>query len=260
MELSENESIQKSIHVFIISWMNQHQNATSIANKLSPAADHVSIVYSDPDPHLFIDTECEAIKRPNNLFWGDKFKTCLDTCQSKLMLVIHADCICDDWQHLVTKCVTDFKENQQIAVWAPFVSGSSHPLETTQIFQLPDSPLYVTAQTDGLVFCLSRHSQERMRKADYSENVYGWGIDWLFNAHAFSTNRLVVVDSSISVKHPKERGYETRDARSQKEAFLKQFSPTEMAQLRMSQSHMNIRRQASKKLAKSSWLNYFKKR
>lgn len=70
-----------SLHVMVISWPGQHENAVRIANELAGCAEHVSIVYSDPDPQLEPRAACELIRRPNHLFFGDKFKACVDFCR-----------------------------------------------------------------------------------------------------------------------------------------------------------------------------------
>ena len=85
------------IHVFIISWAGQHDKAASIAGAVRGVAGKVSLVYSDPDPNLALEVDCSLIRRPDELFWGDKFRACLDAFDADLMLVIHADCKCEDW-------------------------------------------------------------------------------------------------------------------------------------------------------------------
>ena len=235
------------MHIFIISWASQHKNAVSIARKVQKHADFVSIIYSDPNPMLKIDVDCDLIRRPDNLFWGDKFKSALDACKSDLMLVIHADCQCDNWPNLVRKCVDAYQQNQEIAVWSPLITGSAYPIQITKILHNEKSPLHVVAQTDGIVFCLSRHSQERMRAADYSDNIYGWGITWLFASHAFSTHKLVVVDSSVLVKHSKGCGYDQDEAFRQRNLFLSQLTPPEIVQFRLLSKYIDNQAATNKK-------------
>ena len=78
--------------IFIISWSGQHENAYFIAEQIFKKNKNLCIIYSDPDPEFVLDAPCRVVKRPNELFWADKFKACLDTAGSEGMLVIHADC------------------------------------------------------------------------------------------------------------------------------------------------------------------------
>lgn len=231
-----------TLHIFIVSWAGQHANAARIAESLSGAADRLSIVYSDPDLALIPDAGCESIRRPNELYWGDKFKACLDACDEDLMLVIHADCQCDDWKGMAGKCREAHRKINNLGVWAPLVDWTPFDIANTVIATIDRSPLRVVAQTDAIVFSLSRPVADRMRRADYEKNIYGWGIPWMFVACAFSNNMLAVVDESVPVKHPQGRGYDENAARSQMNEFLQQLSPAELVQYRLLKSHIELNR------------------
>ncbi|WP_136413182.1 hypothetical protein [Herbaspirillum sp. ST 5-3] len=230
-----------TIHAFIISWPGRHHDAISIANQVLNKADQVSIVYSDSDPDLRLQANCNLIRRPNDLFWADKFKACLDACDSDLMLVIHSDCQCDDWGDLIQKCLSANREIPNIGVWAPMIDYTPWSPARTNIAAVNSTSLQIVAQTDGIVFCLSQPVQERMRSASYDENLYGWGIDWMFICHSFSTDKLVVVDTSILVNHPKSSGYQREIAGNQMSKFLHQLSAGELVQYQLLNAYIHVR-------------------
>ncbi len=230
----------RDIQILIISWANQHQNAASIAVAVRSIVQDVAIVYSDPDPSLSIPAECPLIRRPDNLFFGDKFKACLDAYRSDLMLVIHADCTCDDWAGLVRKCRAAMSAYARIGVWAPLIDYTGFSLARTRIGEIPACGLSLVAHTDSIVFAMPRPVIERMQAAAYEQNVYGWGIGWLAVAHAYANRKYAVVDRSISVRHPRPRGYSSGDAAKQREEFLQQMLPEEVIQYRLLQSHMSL--------------------
>src|SRR5687768_12591488 len=102
--------------VFIISWARRHQDAINVIKNLSHPTCPPTVVYSDPNPILAPPFGCTAIRRPNHLFWGDKFQACLDAAQSDAMLVIHADCICSDWDQLVERFTGCIARNPEVGV------------------------------------------------------------------------------------------------------------------------------------------------
>lgn len=218
-----------NIHAFIISWKGKHQKASAIARALSGTVDRLSIVYSDPaEDHP--DAEAgELIKRNDALFWADKFQACLEVCSdTSLMLVIHADCECTDWRALVMRCRTAFGNIADIGVWTPRTTGTPWRLKRTGMGHLPcGGPYHRVAQTDGLVFALSPRLLPRMRRADYSHNPFGLGIDWMFVCAAYANGLVAVADESAAVHHWISRGYPVAESRMQMRRFLTQLTEEE---------------------------------
>lgn len=235
-----------SLHTFIISWPGQHLRAVAIARAIQVSGATVSIVYSDPDPSIAPEGECALIRRPNELFFTDKFCACLEACSADLMLVIHADCSCADWAGLVARCYAQMNRNRHIGVWAPLVTGTWFDLPMVRIAELAPSTLAVVANTDAIVFCLARPVQERMRRVDYADNVYGWGICALFLAFVFSHRMYAVIDSSFSVDHPPGSGYDTQAASQQKIAMLRKLPEHEAIMNVLLQTHVEQNRRKNR--------------
>lgn len=217
------------MHIFIISWPGVHPKAHLIANALAAQPRKVSIVFSDEDANVFEGVSCEVISRPNHLFWADKFSACLENLQAERMLVIHADCSCENWIDLLEKAESTMNRIPKIGVWAPLIDNSSFGLQRSFIADIANESLKIVSNTDGIIFALEESIIQRMQQADYSENLYGWGIDSMFSACAYTKNLLAVVDTSIEVKHPVSTGYQQQIAYEQWRQFLKQLTTDEMA-------------------------------
>jgi hypothetical protein len=230
----------QTLDIFIISWPGQHDRAAQIAAALTQTPHSVTVVFSDPNPSFSPTLSCRSIRRPHELFWGDKFKACIDATSADLMMVIHADCDSVSWPELVAKGYNATRSMPNGGMWAPLIEGTPWPLQRTELATLKDSPLSVVAQTDALVFCITRPLVERMRSVSYADNLYGWGIDWMLVAHAYATAQLVVVDRSAIVKHPfQARGYSDEAAQAQMEQFLLQLHLNEFIQYTLLRAHVN---------------------
>jgi hypothetical protein len=230
----------KSIHIFIISWPGQHDSAALIASELSNVIGKVSIVYSDPDPNFQFDIETDLIRRPNELFWADKFEACLLNCDSDFLMVIHADTSCHDWGLLVNKCYQTMSTNEKIGAWAPHITETHFNLSVNRIADIANSSLSIVAHLGGVVFCISSPIVSRMKQANYENNLYGWGIIWMFVAHIYTRSMIAVIDKSISVKHSEVTGYNSNEAAQQRQVFLRQLTLNESVQYVVLNQYINF--------------------
>jgi len=226
------------MHIFIISWGTHHDNALYIAEQLKQTSSKISIVYSDINPELRLQTFCNLIQRPNHLYFGDKFQACLNAFQEDLMFIIHADCNCDDWHHIVMTAQSTMFSSPNIGIWAPKIEFSQVNIQSASLFTIYSSPLTVVTQTDLIVACFAKSVVERLKQANYEKNIYGWGIDAMAAAFAYSHNMCAVIDSSMHVKHPSSRAYDDEAAKIQGNEFLKQLNLLEVVQNQMLWAHM----------------------
>lgn len=224
--------------IFVISWTGTHERAAVVADALLAGGHEVRIVFSDVDPDAAPVTEAETIRRPNALYWGDKFKACLDNTTAEHMLVIHADCETDDWSTLAAKCLATMRASGRIGVWTPMIAGTPYDLHLTRLADLDGTSLSVVSETDALVFCLSRPVRERMRNLDYEANIHGWGINSVFCAFCLSENHLAVVDRSVRVVHDQGTGYDPDLALRQRSAFLAEMTAREKIMFNLMRTHV----------------------
>jgi hypothetical protein len=226
-----------NLKIFIISWRGQQDNAQRIVETLVKRELQVRLVFSDPDPDFTPRVECPIERRPDHLFWGDKFRACLSQIvDDESMLVIHADCDCEDWPTLISRCDA-VMSNPIIGVWSPEIDGVRWSLERQTILPLDDD-LMAVGRTDGIVFALSPGVIARMKQANYDENTYGRGIEAMFVVAAYARGMIAVVDRSVRVTHPTASGYSIEQAHEQMVQFLKQLGPREKVQLQLLNQNM----------------------
>ena len=233
----------QQVDIFIISWAGQHSHAASIADDLAAHGERATIIYSDPGDIGAIFNPHSVMQRNNNLFWADKFLACANACAPEsVMFVIHADCTCRDWPAVISLCRRDFSRFGNLGVWTPRLTGTPWRLEKTRICRLPDSHCSIVAHTDGIVFALAPALRDRMLQADYSGNIYGLGLDWMFLCSAYANGKIAILNEGITVHHSVTRGYSSKSARKQKREFLKQLTPAERAEYAQLRAHMQPRK------------------
>lgn len=229
-----------NLQIFIISWQGQHDNARAVALTLKNVGAAVTVVYSDPNSGFVLDTSVATLRRPNHLFFGDKFQACLDAFDAERMLIIHADCQCRDWVDLVARSEASLAKYPQIWMWAPCINYTGFSVDRTRILDIRDSSLKVVAHADTIIFSITKPIIDRLRKASLEGNVYGWGIGWIAAAFAYTHQHWVVVDTQVSVTHPKGRGYASQDAAKQRDLYMKQLNASESIQCSLLKSHMAL--------------------
>jgi hypothetical protein len=114
-----------------------------------------------------------------------------------------------------------------VGVWAPLINGTIHNIQNTGLFDFPGSSLSVVSKTDAIVVGITAPVMSRMRKVDYTKNIYGWGIDVMMNCAALSLGMISVVDRVIAVEHPVGAGYDRNIAKEQMREFLQQLNSVE---------------------------------
>lgn len=228
---TQSPNHQCSIHTFIISWIGNHKNAVTIAKDVASSSDFVTVVYSDPDTSMD-DTffPCPSIRRSADLFCTDKLLTCFESFNSDIFLLIYADCQCDDWTNIPRKCRSCFEQFPSVGIWAPLIEFTPFTLDRTTINTIPDTHFNIVSQTDFIVIGLTRNIIKRTKEFDLKNNLYGWGIDKMWNYYSYSIGNISVVDRSIFVYHPRGSSYPHETAMEEMNHFLTQLSQKEKTQ------------------------------
>jgi hypothetical protein len=164
-----------TLHSFIISWEGQHQRAATIAESIESQSDHTTIVYSDPDPLFSFDASRDALRRPNDLMFGDKFHACLDHCRSDVLLLIHADCECETWPELVQSCRNAFDGLSDVNLWAPSIGYTRYSVGVTELSRLPHSNLSIVAATDAIIVGFRSSTIDRLKRCDLNKTLLADG-------------------------------------------------------------------------------------
>lgn len=166
---------------------------------------------------------------PDELYYGGKCAKALEFNTADIHLQIQADASCADWAGLVRRCRTVHTEIPAVGVWAPEVDYTFWHSSSVTLSRWKTGELRVVAQTDSIVWSLSRQVVSRLRVLDFTANTFGWGIDWAAVAYALSHGLLAVRDPSVQVHHPRGTGYDSDLAARQMQLFLEQLTPQEGA-------------------------------
>ena len=237
---------KSNVHAFIISWQGQHESAQLIAQQLFNKVDQLTVVYSDPNEFLEINFGCEKIKRPNHLFWADKFKTCIENFNSDLILFIHADCKHSNWSLIAQEFQVAMTRYPIIGLWSALIDNTYFSLEKTRIGAI-DPSLIIVAQTDAVVFGFRKETVTRMKLANYSFDIYGWGLQWLVAAHVYTNKKIAIVDKSLKIQHAQGSGYPIDVAAKQMQDFFVQFNTNEILQYKFLTSYIEMKKQKTKR-------------
>jgi hypothetical protein len=231
------------LNIYVISWPGFHEKAAAIAKDLMLAHGRdLAVVYSslegEPEPKF----PCRAIKRPQALFWADKFRACVDDAKSGNLMVIHADCTTASWNKLIARCRKAFEQVKEMGVWSPLISGSRHELKYVELSEIDGTDYAIVAQSDAIVFALAAPIVDRIRRLDYSQNLLGWGIDTIMNCCCHCLGWLSLIDRGVAVTHPQGSGYTQADAVQQFFTFIQQMTAHERAVYRFMQALSSARR------------------
>lgn len=232
------------VKVYVISWPGFHDKALKIANDLIQHTSFIKIVYSDHDvaDPWQSKAPCETIRRSQDLFFSDKFKACLDDSPSQAILIIHADTECLNWGQLLEKYQQLLESQLNWGVYAPNIRGSTTELHVSKLGKIIKSNYAIVSLTDSIVFGLHPLVTKRLREIDFSQNIYGWGIDVLFCSISRSLNLYNLVDESIHVTHQQGTGYSVELAKQQADNFFKVFNGREIIEAQLLLAHIKVRR------------------
>ena len=161
------------------------------------------------------------------------------------MLQIQADATSENWPQVIRRCREAHVAYKDLGVWSPDVDCTHWHIEHVRIAQLKDTPFAVVLQTDGIVWSLSESVIQRLREFDYESNNLGWGIDWAAISYAMSHGLMVLRDTSITIRHPKDTGYDKKLASQQQRVFLSQMSLQEKMQFELLNTFIAVRKSLS---------------
>ena len=227
----------KPLHAAIISWQGLAQGARHIAQAIDGHVDQLTVVYSNPQgapesgPGDWVSVD-------NSVFFGGKFQCSITRGEHDIFLLIHADASCDDWPALIRRCRA-VHANDNIGVWAPAIDYTPWLDSRVELARAPASQLAFVAQTNGIVFSMSKPVIQRLKELDYSQNNLGWGIDWIAICYSYANNLHVVRDHSLKLRHPAGSGYQGDLARTQMANFLTQMTLQEQLIYTLLNSHIH---------------------
>ena len=212
------------ISAYVISWDGMHERSYDIARKIHSQVDELFVIYSNKTGKIERGFG-EWVRVDDSYFFGLKFKKCLDIHnEENQFLLIHADADCDNWTSLIHRGVSLDIISNRIGLWGPEIYDTSWVTDEVQILTDSNGKISFVAQTDGIVLLFHPDVVRRLSNLDYSNNHFGWGIDWVAICFSYVNNYLIIRDLSVSVTHEKGSGYSRDDAMDQMKKFINQMT------------------------------------
>lgn len=211
------------IHVAIVSWDGQHDNARAVAAAVQGVAGAVSVAWSS-EAEKIQEGAGDWLRLPQSAWFGPKFRALLGrVAPGQRMFLVQADAQCSDWVALVRRCAAVMEAQPDIGLWSPTIDVTPYPDNRVATGDSPRPGLIEVLQTDAIVLGLAPPLPQRLAELDYSINNLGWGIDWAAISIAGELGLIAVRDRSARVVHPPSRGYGDTAAEAQMWAFLSQL-------------------------------------
>lgn len=217
------------VSIYIIGWQGYNDRAVQIASQLAQKFSDVTVVTSGEvknppsDQPLGSDAlgnSYRVIIVPNHYMYGRKLAECLKCFSSDLFFLIHADAFCEDWSELVNAALESYNRISDLGVWVPLIDFTPWHLRRVEKCRI-DSRYSAVIQTDGIVFCWSFQIAVGVRSLPLFNNNSGWEIDTASVGFAKQSGKLVLIDRSCQVSHPRGTGYSTDTAHSERLFFLR---------------------------------------
>jgi hypothetical protein len=215
-----------TLHTFILSWPGFEEKARVLELAVTGATDHLTVIHSLTGPST-ASVPDHWVVLPDGAYYGVKFKKSLGLCVGDVMVHIQADVQCEEWPRVLSQCKQAFVANPDLALWAPLVWWTPWSLQRTTLESSKKKPVHRVTMVDGIVWALGVVTRQRLEELDYSNNPLGRGIELAAAAFARAEGFLALVDSTISVLHPKGSGYSEAEAARQLNLFLDQLSEPE---------------------------------
>lgn len=224
--------IAAKLKIVIICWPSVEENARLISEKLEKAGYSPSIIYSTKD-NSNLSGPGEWLKVSDEYYYGRKFLKMITEFSYDILLQIHADAFCDDWLGLVERCYSLHCTNEDIGIWAPTPDNSAWQNKSVFLAEHGDSGLISVAQTDCIVWSMTKKVSERLNRLNLTKNNLGWGIDWAAICFCYCSGYLVVRDLKFIIKHKLGTGYMANEAGKQMNDFLAELSTQEKIMYRL---------------------------
>lgn len=232
------------IHTIIFNWKGYFEAALQLENVARSFSHKVTVINSDPH-----HTSEGWVDLGDDAYFGEQFATACELFDGDVMFHIQADAKYDNWADLVTSALETFS-TYECGVYAPQVDRygavpNDLPAATAALSPPPASDqLRVVSLTDCTTwFINSSVIRQLVWYAPLMRlNRFGFGIDILAAALAFSQKQLVFRDDRHIVNHPDGTGYSRQEASIQMEQFIKSLPPEIYRRVVKLRSHTRISR------------------
>lgn len=202
---------------FIFNWKNQFESAKRTEDQLKEICSEVYVINSDSK-----NTRPGWIDIGEDAYYAEQFLTAIDLFDGDILLQVQADTSYHDWQAVLDNALKYFGKYNW-GVFAPNVDFTAWKSTRVNVDSeyFTETELSLVSCTDCTCWFIHRDMVRQFvsRKALFSKNKYGWGIDLLMAALSYSNGRPVIRDYGHTIDHPKGCGYDHAAALLELEKF-----------------------------------------
>ena len=214
--------MKTSVAVAIVSWPDFENQASLIESEFGGGADQLVVLHNGPGG----SRTGNWVQFPDNSFFAAKFEWALDSLSADVLVFIVADTWCEDWSDLVERSRQAFASDREIGVWAPVVDETWWNSEKIVInTPLRESGLQSVIAVDSIVWAFSASIAKELKKIDFSESRYGWGIETVTASIALCNGKLVCRDPNLAVRHRRGTTYPMEVANREAQALWLKLPP-----------------------------------
>jgi hypothetical protein len=194
------------IQAVIFNWRGHEANAVKLQRQIRPLAD-VTVVNSDEDA---APRHPDWIHLNEEAYFSAQWNEALRRFNGEVLFHVQADAEIDDCALLFKKATACFQK-PPIGVYEPYIDFTDITYDESRLPAIGDK-LYRVPLTDSTCWFIGRSILNNFQPIDPAANRYGWGVPGVVAALGLLQGKFAVRDYSIKVRHPKRRGYATRDA------------------------------------------------
>jgi hypothetical protein len=245
-----------SLHVFVISWRNQHEKAEIIEAAVAPMAEKTTVIFTEPDAVSAKHPHWHQV--PDEYYYGMKHKVALELHENftanSVFIEIQADNISEEWAALVERARYVFTNNPNVGMYSPRVDGVMWTTSRCRIGPTTAAGLVPATVADPSWWALHPAIAASTSRVDLTKNNFGWGIGWHVSMQVLARGYSVLKDENYAIIQPAGTGYAQDEAKRQYADFLKNLTFRETLLLKSSRklfSTRNPKRKNSKNALKA---------
>jgi hypothetical protein len=207
------------IQAFIFNWPTENSNVFELERRIGEVVD-VVVINSD---ERLRDRYNHWIHLHESAYFSAQWNKAMEIFNGDLLFHIQADANFDDFDGLLRRAA-DVLKRKEIGVYEPNVDFTLITYNPASLPQI-EPGLFEVPLTDCTCWFVAADVLRELPRVDLSVNRYGWGICGGVAAVCRLQEKVCVRDYTMTVRHPRSRGYCSKAALQERGAYLDTLSP-----------------------------------
>jgi hypothetical protein len=154
----------------------------------------------------------------DSAYFSAQWNKAIELFAGDILFHIQADAHCGDFERLFARASCMFQRGD-VGVYEPEVNFSGFRYDTSQL-RVIDDHVFEVPLIDQTCWFVAGNVVRELPPVDLSANRYGWGISVAVAAVCQLQQKMCVRDYSLSVTHPRRRGYPAEIAGRERDGYL----------------------------------------